>query len=67
MEEYLGHAEGFLASRAEEDLDCGERSTVGSPCCDNRRTYEVPTRYARGNLYTLRYMDHDWGQRYEDS
>ena len=67
VEEFLDHAEGFLAGQAEEGFDRSERSTVGSAWCDYRRTYEVPMRYTRGNLNILRYMDHDWGQLYEDS
>jgi hypothetical protein len=67
MEEFRDHAEGFLAGQAEKGIDRGERSTVESPWYDYRRTYEVLTKYARENLYILRYMDHDWGQRYEGS
>jgi hypothetical protein len=37
---------------------------MGSPSLALGVTIVVPTRYARGNIYLLGYMGHDWSQQY---
>jgi hypothetical protein len=41
--------------------------SFGAPSLALDVTIVVPTRYARGNVYLLGYMGHDWSQQYGDA